>query len=230
MNVMPPSGGTGLTDLLVHASYLLTAVAFLLRDILGLRVLAILAHLCIAAAAFRAGMGPNWPIVAWAMAFVAINLGHSAWLVYERHLIRLTEDERRLYETAFQKLDAVSVRKLLRRGSWKTVEDQACLARQGVHLEQLQLIGSSQAAVLLGGRIVARLTTGNFVGEIAFLNGEPATATVVATSPLKCLVWKKDDLERLFTRRPELQQVFHAAVGRDLAGKIASHNIALSVV
>ena len=230
MNAMMPFGGTLLSDILIHASYILTAGAFIMRDILGLRILAILANLAIAWAAWRAGMGPNWIIVAWAAIFVVINLGHSVWLAYERYLMRFTDDEKRLYETTFQKLDPNAVRKLLRRGKWESFDDQTCLVRQGVHLERLQLIGAGEAAVLLGGRIAARLSTGKFVGEIAFLSGDPATATVVATAPLKCLVWKRQELSRLFKRRPELLQVFHAAVGRDLADKIACHNVRLSAL
>lgn len=228
MNTMVPYGGTLLTEVLIHASFLLIGCAFLFRNILWLRVLAILSNLCVLAAAYRAGMGPNWIIVAWAAAFVAINAGHTTWLLYERYFTRLTEEEKRLFETAFQELDPVSVRKLLRLGTWQQIEDRATLVWQGVHLDRLQLIAEGEACVLLGGRIAARLKVGRFVGEIAYLSGEPATATVTANSPVKCMVWEKQDLERACKRRPELLQVLQAAVGRDLAGKIASHNLAAS--
>ena len=62
----------------------------------------------------RAG---SWSI--WAAAFVAINLGHSIWLITERHLLRLTAEERRLKDSAFGAIDPVLVRKLLRRGTWR---------------------------------------------------------------------------------------------------------------
>ncbi len=45
MHVMTPTGGIGPTEILIHAGYLLTAAAFLLRDILWLRLLAIAANL-----------------------------------------------------------------------------------------------------------------------------------------------------------------------------------------
>ena len=60
MNVMTPTGGFGLTEILIHAGYMLTAAAFLLRDILWLRLLAIAANLCVGLAAYRAGMDPHW--------------------------------------------------------------------------------------------------------------------------------------------------------------------------
>ena len=73
-------------------------------------------------AAYRAGMDPHWVIVAWAALFVAINLGHSCWLIYERYLQRLSAEEQSLYDCCFQALDRVSVRKLLRRGEWIVTE------------------------------------------------------------------------------------------------------------
>jgi len=45
MHVMTPTGGIGSTEILIRADYLLTAAAFLLRDILWLRLLAIAANL-----------------------------------------------------------------------------------------------------------------------------------------------------------------------------------------
>ena len=228
MNMMTPTGGVSLTEILIHAGYLLTAAAFLLRDILWLRLLAIAANLCVGLAAYRAGMEPHWIVVAWAALFVAINLGHSAWLIYERYLQHLTDEEQSLYDCCFQALDPVSVRKLLRRGEWVDFAAQDCLARQGVHLDRLLLISSGEAAVLLGGKIVARLAPGKFIGEISFLSGDISTAMVVATGPVRCLLWKKEELEQTFGRQTDLKNLFYAAVGRDLATKVATHNVALS--
>ncbi len=181
-------------------------------------------------AAFRAGMDPHWVVVAWATIFVAINLGHSSWLIYERYLQRLTEEEQRLYDCCFQALDPVSVLKLLRRGEWIDFAPQDSLARQGIHLDRRLLLSSGEAAVPLGGKIVARRASGKFVGEISYLSGDISTAMVVATEPTRCLAWKKERLERLLAREPELVNVFYAAVGKDLAAKVAHHNVALSQV
>lgn len=230
MTMMTPTGGLGLTDVLIHAGYLLTAAAFLLRDILWLRLVAIAANLSLGLAAYRAGMDPHWPVVIWAALFVVINLGHSCWLIYERYLERLSAEEQALYDRCFQALDRVAARKLMRRGEWMEFAADDCLARQGVHLDRLLLIASGGAAVLLGGRIVARLKPGMFIGEISFLSGEISTAMVVATGPGRCLVWRKSPLEAALARQPTLLNVFHAAVGRDLAAKVANHNVALSQI
>ena len=225
--MMHPYGGETLTMFLIHASYVLYACSFLLRDILWLRAVAILANLLFAYAAFRAPGGPNWVTFGWVSAFVVINTAHSLWLLYERHVARLSEQEKRLVDAAFQGLDPVLVRKLLRRGRWRSFEKEARLADKGAHLDRLSLIASGEADVRLGERTISHLSCGKFVGEISYLSGEPATATVVASTPVECLVWEKKDLRKLTRRRPEYLNVIHAAIGKDLARKTAQHNLKL---
>ena len=79
-------------------------------------------------------------------------------------------------------------------------------------------------------RLEGHVKTGKFVGEVSFLSGDISTAMVVATEPVRCLAWKKEPLERLLARQPDLVNVFYAAVGKDLAAKVAHHNVALSQV
>ena len=68
------------------------------------------------------------------------------------------------------------------------------------------------------------------VGEISFLTGQAATANVIACAPLRCLVWKCRDLDRLKTRKPEVFNALYAAIGKDLALKTAAHNLTLAEV
>ncbi len=133
-------------------------------------------------------------------------------------------------DSAFEALDLVCVKRLLRCGTWRTFEAKETLVHQGVHLDRLILIEKGEAVVLLGGRIVSRLSTGKFVGEISYLSGEMATATVVATEPTHCLIWRKEALGKLLERRPELVSVIHAAIGKDLVAKTAARNLELSQV
>ena len=53
-------------------------------------------------------------------------------------------------------------------------------------------------------------------------------STDVASTPVECLVWEKENLRKLTRRRPEYLNVIHAAIGKDLARKTAQHNLKLS--
>ena len=230
MNVMEPFGGETLTAVLVHGGFLLTAFAYLFRDILWLRALAILANGCILAAALRVVPEPPQTIVLWSGAFIAINLAHSCWLIYERYLSRFSEDEQLLYDSCFAMLDRVSVRRLFRRGYWRIFKTNEPLLRQGIIADEMHLIVRGEAAVLVGGSLVSRLEAGRFVGEMSFLSAETTTALVVATRPVKCLVWRRAELEKALKQRPELRNVLYAAVGKDLARKVVSHNLKLAEI
>ena len=230
VGMMAAADHTLLIQVLIHAGYLLTAGAFLLRDILWLRLLAIAANLAMATAAYLTLPVPRWEVIAWAGVFITINLGHSLWLLYERHFMRFTEEERRLCDTAFKALDHVLVRRMLRRSAWKSVPEGQPLMRHGERPTEILLIASGEAAVQLGDRTISHLKAGAFVGEMSFLKDEVASATVVATKALRCAAWRQGELAALFKRRPELRHVFHAAVGRDLAQKIAEHNLKLSTL
>jgi CRP/FNR family cyclic AMP-dependent transcriptional regulator len=74
-------------------------------------------------------------------------------------------------------------------------------ARQG---EVLFLLLEGSARVVRGGRTVAKLSPGDFFGEIAVLDRRPRTASVVATSPVRCMTLHRDDLREVVAREPEI--------------------------
>jgi CRP/FNR family cyclic AMP-dependent transcriptional regulator len=55
-----------------------------------------------------------------------------------------------------------------------------------------------------GERTVATLGRGEFLGEMALLNGKPRTATAVALEATRCLVLDAATLEQMIVRSPEI--------------------------
>jgi small-conductance mechanosensitive channel/CRP-like cAMP-binding protein len=85
------------------------------------------------------------------------------------------------------------------------------IVRQGDSGETMYVVLEGTAVVTHRGengaeREVARLSRGEFFGEMALLAGEPRTATVSALEDMAVLVIHKDALQALLTRRPELVQ------------------------
>jgi CRP-like cAMP-binding protein len=60
-----------------------------------------------------------------------------------------------------------------------------------------------------------------FIGEIAFLLGEPASATVTLEPGTPYFVWKQDQLKALMQSKPDLGNSLSLAMNRKLAQKIA---------
>lgn len=67
-----------------------------------------------------------------------------------------------------------------------------------------QLILEGEAAIVRGGRTVARLGPGDFFGEMSLIDGGPRTATVRATGDLRTLAISAWDFRAVVKRRPEI--------------------------
>lgn len=223
MPMMAASEGLA-TVYLVHGAFLLTALAFLVRDVLWLRLLAILANALLITAVWLDTMGMLGETEYWYLALIAINVVHAAVLVYERRLMRLTPAQRALYDSTFAALDRAAVSKLLRAGEWRDYADGDLLAREGERPERLILLSRGEASVRLGAQEIARLGPGRFVCEISFITHKPANASVHAAGPLRCLTWERQALERRLARDRDLCAVMNAAIGGNLAAKLSTQN------
>ena len=81
MPMMDPSNDPT-TIYLAHGAFFLTAMAFLVRDVLWLRVLAILANGLLIGIAITMGEGSLKPEHYWYILLIAINGVHAAVLVF----------------------------------------------------------------------------------------------------------------------------------------------------
>jgi CRP-like cAMP-binding protein len=90
------------------------------------------------------------------------------------------------------------------------------------------VVAQGSAEVSVAGRVVANLEAGKFIGEIAFLNQRPATATVRANGMVRALCWPQQRLRRAVRRDPAMHAAVYGAMGQDLAEKIADADVALA--
>jgi CRP-like cAMP-binding protein len=66
--------------------------------------------------------------------------------------------------------------------------------------------------VRVGDRPVACITAGDFFGEIALLESERRTASVIATSPARLAVMTRSDFRTMSGRYPEIAARLRAAI------------------
>ena len=78
------------------------------------------------------------------------------------------------------------------------------LTREGRTGHEFFVLIDGTASVVKGGRKVAELGAGDWLGEIALLTREPRTATVTATSPLRTLVITDREFRRLVSEVPSI--------------------------
>ncbi|MEM7173621.1 MAG: cyclic nucleotide-binding domain-containing protein [Pseudomonadota bacterium] len=226
MEMMDARGFNAYVQLFIHGSYVFAALAFLVREILWLRILAICANASIATAIYFNPLGTMWDIFAWNMLFIAINGIHSAILIVERSKRRLTSDEQKLKDSTFLAIDPVLARKLMRAGKWRDLPTGNTLASEGRSLSRVLAIAEGEACVEVEDKEIARIRQGHFVGEMGFITRSQATATVRADGPMRCLEWDVPDLEKLLARNSDMRAAMYSAMGTDLASKIAGRKLA----
>ncbi|MDQ3991301.1 MAG: cyclic nucleotide-binding domain-containing protein [Actinomycetota bacterium] len=76
--------------------------------------------------------------------------------------------------------------------------------RQGLSGSNFFVILDGQASVRVDGVDRATLGRGEFFGEVSVLLGEPPTADVVATAPLRCAVLPGPQVRPFLTAFPEV--------------------------
>src|SRR2546428_13093319 len=86
------------------------------------------------------------------------------------------------------------------------------LCREGRAAQEAFLIVYAQVAVSLGGRALAVVGPGEFVGEMAMLDGSPRSATVVAATPLHMFAIGRRDFPTFIS---------HPAVATAMATQLA---------
>ncbi|MEJ0023745.1 MAG: cyclic nucleotide-binding domain-containing protein [Alphaproteobacteria bacterium] len=71
---------------------------------------------------------------------------------------------------------------------------------------------------------------GDYIGELSFLTRNPATATAIASTPLRTLVFDQNRLRAAIEDDGEMRRVVEAALNHTLASKLLrSNNSQLSV-
>jgi CRP-like cAMP-binding protein len=78
------------------------------------------------------------------------------------------------------------------------------ILRQGFSGSNFYVILEGEAAVVVGGTPRARLTRGDFFGEVSILLGEPPTADVVATTALRCALVPGSEIRSFLTDHPQV--------------------------
>ena len=76
--------------------------------------------------------------------------------------------------------------------------------RQDVSGTGFYVIMDGDAKVVIDGEERARLTRGDFFGEISILTGAAPTADVIATSVLRCLVIADTELKPFLHKQPSV--------------------------
>ena len=187
-----------------HLAFGLIAFSFLVKDILWLRIVSIVASLFSVFYNWVIPVEPMWIPIGWNFVFVALNLYHIAIIVYEKRPVHMSPKHKELYETMFKDLTPVEFLKITKLADWEHFKSGEVIIQERHAVETLNLIYNGTVNVKVGGKKVAELKDGQFVGEMSFLTEKPATATCVVKHDAELLVWRQREFKELLKRNPSL--------------------------
>jgi hypothetical protein len=203
-------------DILVHAANLLYLFAFMVRDILWLRVLTVVASFCLVAYFYFQPVPLVSPIY-WNIVFTALNVYWIVRLLMERRPVRLTLDEEVLCELVFRTMTPREMTRLLGLATWQNATAGECFLHRGEMLDSLMVIFSGKACVEVDGRSVAELRPGQFIGSLNYVTEETAPTDIVALEPTRYISWPKAKLQTFMKENPDLHSALKTTLAIDLA-------------
>lgn len=212
----------GWQDWAGNLCYLILAVSYGVSSIYWLRGLAIVALALESVYFFFGSDTPLWVGIGWNFIFIAMNILQLALLVHRRLRVRIDEQERLLHRGLFSELPLSEFHRLLRIGNWRDVDADTRLAAEGRPVPDVMVLVSGAAKVEIGGKLVALLQPGNFVGEMSFLTKGNAVADVTTVGRTRLFCIEKEKLQALFHGSAEINTAIHRTIGQDLVRKLMS--------
>jgi hypothetical protein len=207
-------------DYFIHAANILLLLAYSVREILWLRVLAVASSLA-AIPYFFLQPTPLWAAFGWSVLFAGINVFQAWRLLVERRPVKLTAEEEEVRKLVFRDFPPKKVLQVIGVGTWVSASPGERLIEAGKPLESLSLIVRGKVHVTHEGRPLGALGPGEIVGSALLLSGARAEVDAVTAEATRTIRWNAATLDRYLDANPDTRNLFQRHLARDLAGKVA---------
>ena len=204
---------------LIHVAAVVGVAALTFRNQLLLRAFLIVSTLLYISYYLVVPGTPLWGAIFWSVVTIAVNAFMMIRLIFDRTHFRMSDDELRLF-ASFRSLSPGEFRTLNSLAIWRTAGTQTLLTREGAPLDKLYYVIDGAIGIAKSGRTFP-IAAGAFIGEIAFLRGQPATATVTLEAGARYVEWPADKLGLLLQRNPSLKTSLDVLFNADMAAKVA---------
>lgn len=202
-----------------HVSNLMAFLAFLLRDQLQLRLLMAVSFVMQGLYYYSVPGGPLVDPLFWKIVSFIANVGMIVLLFGGKIDFGIPDDLRGLFRQ-IAVLTPGQFRKLVAFAGRNRADDMPLLV-EGDHPHELYYLIRGQAEITKG---TSRRVIGPdiFLGEIAFLTGAPASATVRLLEDAECVSWHSAKLKALMSRDKAIDIALRGLFNSDLASKVAA--------
>jgi hypothetical protein len=191
-------------------------IAYLLTNVLWLRVLLIVGACFYIATGFILGLTS---MIGWHVAYALINLVHVVLIILDHSVRSLPPAIRALYHSRFITLKPREFHRLLKINA-EVESTSGTLLTDGERNDNLYLVTGGEVLVRKHGKDVVRLGPGEFIGEMSVLTGEPASSDVVVPEKARYSYSNMKDLKKLESKNLGLYNRFMMIVGQNVVEKL----------
>ena len=207
------------TETLVTIAIVGYVLGFLFKSQITLRVLVLIASLFYIAYYYYHPTEPLWGAILGSVLIIVANLIGLARIMYSRLPIGIPADQWPIFR-ALEGLEPGEFRQLMSLGAMKFAQDEVVLTKESVAVNSLYFAITGELTGDKSGHPF-KMYAGEFIGEVSFMLGGEATATVRIAKGGVYYEWKKERLRKVLENQPRLSQAFEALIGRDMAKKVA---------
>lgn len=141
--------------------------------------------------------------------------------------LRFSEEENELRQRYFPHMRRLDAKRFFQNGEWMDAQAGHRLTEADSPVRQLSYIATGGADVVIGGKTIAAVGSGGFIGEMACLAQGPASATVEINAPSRLFCISSDALNRMIRRNAEMGAHLEAAFSRNVREKLVATNALL---
>jgi CRP-like cAMP-binding protein len=204
---------------LINLSNIVFLVAFSVRDVLKLRILAIVGE-GMTLPYYYFQDEKLWPPIFWGVAFMIVNATRIVAILLERRPVVLSDKEERLYRLAFSSIDKREFLRLVSLARWVDCSPGEVILEQGQHISEAIVVIAGDLEAILGNNTRMALRPGQLIGDVSAYSGLASPVDVVARGPGTLAKWELRHVREFTASRPELRANLLRIVSTDLAAKL----------
>jgi len=206
--------------LLANLGFAIILISLTFRDILWLRVFAVLGTVLVFPLyVFRDEI--VWTSLSWNFAGVLINLLQIVILILYRRPLVLKGIEKQIYTSVFSAINPRTFLKIFKLAKLEEYTNNTILIRRNDPVDSLYLIIDGNVEVMLEDNTERIISSNTFIGEQAFITGETASATVrILSDRATLLKWDNRTLQDFLDKDALLSNTFDLILTTDIIGKL----------
>lgn len=208
-------------NLVGHVAYVLLIVSMMMRNMRWLRIFAIGAGSISAVYYWAQG---DYVSVFWESLFTLVNICQLVIIAIENWRGKFSKDEQYFIQTCLPDLERAQARRFVQLGAWTQVSEGAVLITEDTCPQRLKFVVGGEANISRDGKHLGKIGRGDFLGEMSYLTGKVASASVTADTSMSYLAFERKLLKEHLTKNPEVRFALESSFNRNLVGKLVKTN------